>query len=104
MMLKRLEILLPLNYNDGRRIEERKFVITHRDLLKKFGATTIDATRASGTWIYGGALYEDLLIGIIIDAFEPQGAISFMRQYKETLKSRFEQLDIWITAHDLEVI
>ena len=104
MTLKRLEILLPLNYNDGRRIEERKFVVTHRDLLKKFGATTIDATRASGTWIYGGALYEDVLVRIVIDAFEPEDAIPFLRQYKETLKARFEQLDIWITAHDVEVI
>jgi len=104
MMLKRLEILLPSNYNDGRRVEDRKFLITHRELLKKFGATTIDATRASGTWIYGGALYEDVLIRIVIDAFGPDDAIPFLRQYKETLKSRFEQLDIWITAHDVEVI
>ncbi len=104
MTLKRLEILLPLNYNDGRLIEERKFVVTHRELLHKFGATTIDATKASGTWIYGGALYEDLLVRIIIDASEPEDAVAFMRQYKQTLKSRFEQLDIWITAHDVEVI
>jgi len=104
MMLKRLEILLPSNYNDGRRVEDRKFLITHRELLKKFGPTTIDATRASGTWIYGGALYEDVLIRIVIDAFEPDDAIPFLRQYKETLKSRIEQLDIWITAHDVDVI
>jgi hypothetical protein len=104
MTLKRLEILLPLNYNDGKSIEEKKFVVTHRELLKKFGATTVDATRASGSWVYGGALHEDVLVRIVIDAFEPEAAIAFLRQYKETLKARFEQLDIWITAHDIEVI
>jgi len=31
-------------------------------------------------------------------------AYSYLRACKETLKARFEQVDISITAHDLEVI
>ena len=31
MKLKRFEILLPLNYNDGRLIEREKFLATHRE-------------------------------------------------------------------------
>ena len=27
-----------------------------------------------------------------------------MRNFKETLKVRFEQLDIWITAHRIEIV
>jgi hypothetical protein len=27
-----------------------------------------------------------------------------MRQMKETLKTRFEQIDIWITAHRIEIV
>jgi hypothetical protein len=27
-----------------------------------------------------------------------------MRAIKETLKSRFDQLDIWITAHGIEIV
>jgi len=27
-----------------------------------------------------------------------------MRDFKETLKVRFEQLDIWITAHRIEIV
>ena len=52
MNLKRFEILLPLNYNDGRPIEREKFLLTHRELIRQFGATTVDTTRASGTWVY----------------------------------------------------
>ena len=104
MNLKRFEILLPLNYNDGRLIEREKFVLTHRELVRQFGATTVDTTRASGTWVYGGTLYEDLLVRVTVDSSQPDEAKGFLRQYKEVLKARFEQEDIWITAHDVEVI
>ncbi len=104
MKLKRFEILLPLNYNDGRLIEREKFLVTHRELVEKFRATTIDAIQASGSWVYGGTLYQDLLIRVSIDCPDPAEAYDFFRAYKEILKSRFEQVDIWITAHDVDVI
>ncbi len=104
MNLKRFEILLPLNYNDGRLIERDKFLLTHRELVQRFGATTVDTTRASGTWIYGGTLYEDLLMRVTVDSSEPEEAKVFLQHYKEVLKARFEQLDIWITAHDVDLI
>jgi hypothetical protein len=104
MNLKRFEILLPLNYNDGRPIEREKFLLTHRELVQRFGATTVDTTRASGTWIYRGTLYEDLLMRVTVDSSEPEEAKVFFQQYKGVLKARFEQLDIWITAHDVDLI
>jgi len=104
MTLKRFEILLPLNYNDGKPIEREKFLLTHRELVERFGATTVDTTRASGTWMYGGALYEDLLMRVTLDSSKPDEARGFLRNYKEVLKARFEQLDIWITAHDVDLI
>ena len=104
MNLKRFEILLPLNYNDGRPIEREKFLLTHRELVRQFGATTVDTTRASGTWMYRGTLYEDLLMRVTVDSSEPDKAKAFLQQYKEILKGRFEQLDIWITAHDVDLL
>lgn len=43
------------------------------------------------------------MLRIRIDSGDP-GAVTFLKSYKETLKSRFDQLDIWITAHEIEVI
>jgi hypothetical protein len=54
--------------------------------------------------MYGGTLYEDLLIRVTVDSAEPDEAKAFLSRYKEILKVRFEQLDIWITAHDVDVI
>jgi hypothetical protein len=94
MTLKRFEILLPLNYNDGRPIEREKFLATHRELVSKFRATTVDVIQASGSWVYRGTFYEDLLIRVTIDCPGSADVYEFFRAHKEVLKSRFAQKDI----------
>ncbi len=104
MRLKRYEILLPLLYNDGSRIEKEKFLITNEELIERFGATTTDSTRIVGRWIYQNQLYEDKLIRITIDVPELTDSDAFFRQYKETLKERFKQIDVWISSYTIEII
>ncbi len=104
MRLKRYEILLPLLYNDGSNIEKEKFLTTNEELVERFGATTTDSTRIVGRWIYQNQLYEDKLIRIIIDVPESEDSETFFRRYKEVLKERFKQIDIWITSYEIDVI
>ena len=104
MRRTRYEILLPLRYNDGERIEKRKFAVTQDEILEQFGAVTIDSVGVVGTWVYEGAQYEDRLIRLTVDVEEDAAAESFLRQYKERLKDRFRQIDIWITSHTVNVI
>lgn len=100
----RFEILLPLYYNDGKQIEKEKFVQTDEELVAQFGATSTDTVIVSGRWMYRGTLYEDKLIRIRIDTEDLLENKNFFRRYKETLKRRFLQEDIWITAQQIEVI
>ncbi len=100
----RYEILLPLCYNDGRPIESEKFRETTLDLLEKFSATTLDLMTAIGSWKYQGTVYEDLLFRFIIDVPATSPADDFFRNYKETLKARFEQIDIWISSHEINIL
>lgn len=104
MKLKRYEILLPLVYNDGKPIEKEKFFQTDQELVEKFGATTTDTTIAIGSWIYKGVLYKDKLIRIRVDVENIEEVRKFLEDFKETLKKRFKQLDVWITAYDIEII
>lgn len=100
----RFEILLPLFYNDGRPIEPEKFLATDDDLVKTFGATSTDHVTVRGQWKYKSTTFSDQLIRVRVDVedtAENQGA---MRAFKESLKARFEQLDIWITAHRIDII
>jgi hypothetical protein len=100
----RFEILLPLFYNDGRVIEDLKFVETDDELVATFGATSTDTVVVRGHWLYQSTVYEDRLIRIRLDLEDTPENWQSMRDFKSVLKQRFEQLDIWITAHRIEIL
>lgn len=92
-----------MNYNDGSEIEPDKYDQTAEELCDRFGGITVDTVQISGTWKYGGTRYRDSLLRIRIDTID-KAAPAFFKDYKEILKTRFRQIDIWITAHHLEII
>jgi ATP-dependent protease HslVU (ClpYQ) peptidase subunit len=104
MKWTRYEILLPLRYNDGRPIERLKFRQTNVELLAKFSGTTADMITAIGAWRYQGTIYEDELVRLIVDVPASAPADDFFRDYKETLKARFQQVDIWISSHEIQIL
>ena len=100
----RFEILLPLFYNDGRPIEPEQFLATDDELVALFSATSTDTVVVRGQWKYQSTKYSDQLIRVRVDVEDKPENWEAMRRVKETLKKRFEQLDIWITAHRIEII
>jgi hypothetical protein len=104
MRSRRYELLLPLRYNEGTDVEDHKLQSTYQELVDRFGAATIQPQALQGRWTSEGLLYEDSLIRIFVDAPDTEETARFFRAYKETLKERFRQLEIWMTAHTVDVI
>lgn len=100
----RYEILLPLFYNDGRPMEPEKFLETDDELIQRFGATSTDTVVVRGRWVYQSTVYQDQLLRVRIDLDDTIENLDAVRAVKESLKARFDQLDIWITAHRVDVI
>jgi hypothetical protein len=104
----RYEIYLPLTYNDGRDIEGAKFVDTEIELFARFHGLTAmqrdSATALRGLWEEAGRIFEDRIIVLTIYADAASDAYEFLKGYKERLKQRFEQLEILIAAHPLELL
>jgi hypothetical protein len=100
----RFEILLPLFYNDGRAIEREKFLQTDDELVQLVGATSTDTVTVRGRWLYQSTVYQDQLIRVRLDLQDTPENWQAVRDFKATLKTRFDQLDIWITAHRIEVV
>ena len=92
-----------MNYNDGTLIEPQKFDQTADELCDRFGGVTEDTVRTTGTWKYGGTRYRDELLRMRVDSNDPSAHVFFHAQ-KELWKQRFQQIDIWITAQEIEVI
>jgi hypothetical protein len=56
-------------------------------------------------WIHRGAAYDDALLRFVVDVGEDTPEVeTFFREFKETLKERFEQLDVWIVAFPIRII
>jgi hypothetical protein len=100
----RFEILLPLFYNDGRAVEDQKFIETDDQLVASFGATSTDTVVVRGHWLYQSTIYEDRLIRVRLDVEDTPENWQKMRDIKEALKQRFDQIDVWISAHRIEIL
>jgi hypothetical protein len=100
----RFEILIPLYYDDGRTIEPDKFAVTDDDLIQQFGAISSDTVLVRGRWTYQSVVYSDQLSRVRLDVEDVPENWEAVRRTKEALKARFEQLDIWITAHRIEIV
>ncbi|MBM3240508.1 hypothetical protein FJZ31_29850 [Candidatus Poribacteria bacterium] len=56
-----------------------------------------------GIWIYEGVEYEDELIRFVLDVEDTPETEAFFREYKELLKERCKQLDLWMTLHPIRI-
>lgn len=101
---QRYEILLPLKHNDGRPVP-RKFVgETIQELKQRFGAISAETQTIRGWWSSEGQDYQDDLVRVFLDVQDDEDTRKFFESFKQTLKVRFEQLDIWMTTYPVEVL
>ena len=104
MPIKRYEILLPLKYNDGTFVEKAKFYETIKELIAVFPGITLRPEPMIGAWVHRGQTYVDTSILIQIEVEDTKENRNFFVKYKETLKERFKQIEIWITGLPIDII
>ncbi len=94
----RYEFYLPKCYNDGKKIEPRKFRQVRNIIREKFRGISIHPGTISGEWIdsINNQLYKDTLIRFEVTV---DGSVTnqlFFEDLKEKLKRLFEQHEIYI--------
>ena len=102
--LRRYVILVPLLFNDGRPVPESLLAQTFAELRERFGAASWETQSVRGAWEYRGEVYQDNLTRFFVDVPDLPEHRVFFQNFKEKLKARFDQLEIWITSHPLDVI
>jgi hypothetical protein len=101
---RRYEILIPSQFNDGRTVPGELLADTLLELRRKFDAVSCETQTIQGMWQHKGELFRDQLVRVFVDVRDTPDNRQFFVEYKERLKARFEQLDIWLTTHSIEVI
>lgn len=101
---RRYELLLPTNFNDGSPVPQKMLGQTLRELRKQFGSISTETQQIEGQWEYRGKLHRDLNVRVFVDVTDTPGNRQFFVEYKERLKERFQQIDIWLTTYLVDVI
>jgi hypothetical protein len=101
---RRYEILLPLKFNDGQPVPDELIGTTLNELRGEFGAISSETQTIHGIWSHLGEEFQDELIRVFVDVEQERDATDFFLGFKEELKQRFQQLDIWITTYRIDVL
>ena len=101
---RRYEILLPLKFNDGQPVPRELVTETLLGLEQQFGAVSCETQVIQGTWHHEGERFRDDLMRIFVDVKDLPEHREFFRGFKEQLKSRFQQLDVWMITYKIDVM
>ena len=101
--LRRFEILLPLQFNDGRDIPPEWLAEAVLEIVERFDAASYETQKVEGHWRHQGVLYRDNLVKIVIDASDEEANREWMREYKARWKAKLEQLDLWLVSYTIDV-
>ena len=101
--LRRFEILLPLQFNDGSEIPSDLLAEAVLEIVEKFGAASYETQKVEGHWRFEGVLYRDNLTKIVIDVSDTQENHQWMREYKQRWKSKLDQLELWLVSYIIDI-
>ncbi len=102
--LRRYEILLPLRFNDGQSVPDDLVAETLLELEQRFGAVSSETQTIHGLWRHDSESYRDDLIRVFVDVADEAEHRRYFLEFKERLKARFQQIDIWMTTYPIEVL
>src|SRR5260370_17465875 len=101
---RRYEILLARQFKDGSHSPEALIIETVLEVESQFGAVSSETQIIRGYWQHEGQPHRDELARIFVDVPDTQENRQFFQEFKERLKTRFRQIDIWMTTHPIEIL
>jgi hypothetical protein len=102
--LRRFEVLLPLRFNDGQPVPDECVADTLIELEQQFGAVSCETQTIRGLWHFESQSFRDDLVRVFVDVADDSESRQFFIEFKERLKVRFQQLDIWLATYPIEVL
>ena len=93
---------MPLRFNNGERVPPELILQTREELVQRFGGASFDPGVVEGYWVHAARIYSDELIRVRVSAQGTADDDQFIQDYKDRLKLRFEQEEIYVTASVIE--
>ena len=100
---RRFEVLLPLQFNDGRAIPADWLADALLEIVDFFGAASYETQRVEGHWSHEGILYRDDLVRLVVDVPDLKKNREWMKRFKQRWKQKLEQLELWMVSYRIEI-
>jgi hypothetical protein len=100
---RRFEVLLPLQFNDGRDVPTEWLAEAVLEIVEHFGAASYETQKLEGHWRQGGVVYRDNLVRLVVDVPDSVKSRLWMKQFKNRWKTRLEQLELWVVSYRIAV-
>jgi hypothetical protein len=100
---RQLEVLLPLEFNDGHELPAEWLAESVLEVVDHFGAAGYETQKVEGHWRHSGVAYRDNLVRIVVDVPDVPKNRQWMRKFKKRWKARFEQLELWMISYRIEI-
>ena len=98
----RFELLIPLFDNEGHPFEPEKILSVHDKLLERFGGCRMEPLSPHiGSWTEAGRIYHDQLLMYTVDAPREDASLDWFQGYKESLKTEFKQVEIYLAVSEV---
>ena len=101
--LRRFEILLPLQFNDGRDVPSDLLAEAVLEVVGRFGGVSYYNNLIRGQWKHSEIVYRDNNTKIVIDVDDTDANRQWMRDYKARWKEKLEQLELWLISYEIDV-
>jgi hypothetical protein len=96
---RRFEVLLPLQFNDGRDVPAEWLAEAVFEIVERFGAASYETQRVEGHWRQGAVVYRDNLVRLVIDVPDTAAHRKWMKSFKQRWKKKLHQLDLWVVSY-----
>ncbi len=100
---RRFEVLLPLQFNDGREVPKEWLAEAILEIVDRGGAASYETQRLEGHWRHADVMYRDNLVRLVVEMPESDANRAWMRQFKERWQIRLEQIELWMVSHPIEI-
>jgi hypothetical protein len=100
---RRFEVLLPLQFNDGRDVPPEWLAEAVLEIVAEFGAASYETQRVEGHWRHADVTYRDNLVRLVVDVPDTAANRRWMKAFKQRWKVKLEQLELWLVSYLITV-
>lgn len=100
---RRYEVLLPLQFNDGRPVPGEWLSEAVLEIVDHFGAASYETQKVEGHWRHAGVLYRDDLIRLVVDVADTARNRKWLKAFKARWRGRLQQVELWMISYRIEV-